>query len=268
MGKSVSLAVVQLSSIKDDVLANIDNVQEIIEEELRPETELLVFPEVWPVGWYCEDFIKSAEFEDDVNEYLSDLAKKHNMNIIGGSYITKKNDKYYNTCRVFNRKGEIIADYDKMHLYSHFDCNEDKYVDKGKAPILVDIDGIKYGLSICYDIRFPEIYRAYAIAGADILVNCAAWGYSKELQWSTLGRARAMENQCYMITLTQTGYLNENEFNLGKSYIYDYNGNTIASINRTEGIINAKLEMDEMYEFRKKALTISDIREKYEVKNQ
>ena len=132
---------------------------------------------------------------------------------------------------------------------------------------MVDIEGIKIGLSICYDIRFPEIYRAYRKAGADILVNVAAWPLSRKIHWDSLTQARAVENQSYMIALTQTGTLPSGAKNLGHSLIYDYSGEVLDEINTKEGTISATLEIGPMQEFREKCTVLKDILKKYEVIN-
>ena len=132
--------------------------------------------------------------------------------------------------------------------------------------MIVDLDGISFGLSICYDIRFPELYRAYRKAGADILVNCAAWGSQKPIPWEVMTKSRAVENQCYMIALTQCGYIENGEYNLGESRIIDYKGEEIASISENEGIVSAEILLNDMYEFRDKCTILNDIKENYEVK--
>ena len=108
---------------------------------------------------------------------------------------------------------------------------------------MVELDGIKIGLTICYDIRFPEIYRAYRKAGADILVNMAAWPKSRKIHWDTLTRARAIENQTYMVALTQTGLLADGVENLGHSMIIDYDGNILDEIEEKEGGIYAEINL-------------------------
>ena len=201
-----------------------------------------------------------------LKKFLSNLAKTNNINIIGGSTIVNDNNSYYNMCPVFDRTGNLIAKYSKMHLYSYYGCDEDRYISSGDGPVLVELDGVKFGLTICYDIRFPEIYRAYAKAGADVLVNCAAWGSKKALQWDVMTKCRAIENQCYMVALTQTGAIENNEFNLGESRIIDYKGEELSLIIGEEGIVCANINLEDMYKFRQKSPTLDDIKEDYEVK--
>lgn len=266
--KEVKISILQMSSILGDTEANIDKVRQIILNELPEDSDVLVLPEVWVVGWACDRFQDSAQ---DVNsgsvyEFLSFAAKKYNINIIGGSYITKQNGKYYNTCPVFNRSGALVSIYNKNHLYSYYGCDEDKYVSSGDELKMVNLDGIIYGLSICYDIRFPELYRAYAKAGADVLINCAAWGSKKSVQWDVMTKSRAVENQCYMVALTQSGYIENGEYNLGESRIIDYNGGEVSAIMSGEGIVSGIISIDDMYNFREKSPILRDIKDNYEVK--
>lgn len=266
--KTVKISLLQMSSIIGDVDANINKVKELTEKQLPSDCDVLILPEVWTIGWACSYFTNSAQALDcgSVFEFLSNLAKKYNINIIAGSVISAYNGKYYNTCPVFDRNGCLIAKYSKMHLYSYYGCDEGKYVTAGDSPVMVNLDGVNYGLTICYDIRFPEIYRAYARAGADVLVNCAAWGSKKPIPWEMMTKSRAIENQCYMAALTQSGPIENGEYNLGHSRIIDFKGEEIESIMEGEGIITCQLDFDSMYDFRAKSPTMKDIKDNYEVK--
>lgn len=266
--KKVKISILQMSSVIGDVEANIKQVEDIVNLQMPTDTDVLVLPEVWTIGWSCGNFQKSAQYVNSgsVHDFLSELAKKYSINIIGGSYITQKNSEYFNTCPVFNRRGELVASYSKMHLYAYYGCDEDKFVSRGSTPVMVELDGVKYGLTICYDIRFPELYRAYMKAGAEVLVNCAAWGSKKPVPWEMMTKSRAIENQSYMVALTQSGYIENGEYNLGESRIISYNGEEVASIMSGVGIATGVLNLDAMYEFRQKSPTIKDIRESYEVK--
>ncbi len=266
--KKIKIAMLQMSSVIGDVKANIAKVQSLIEKELPMNSDILVLPEVWTVGWSCPNFIKTAQdiVKGEVSIFLSSLAKKYSINIIGGSYITEQSGKYYNTCPVFDRNGKLLAAYSKNHLYSYYGCDEGKYITFGDSPVMVNLEGINFGLTICYDIRFPEIYRAYAKAGADVLVNCAAWGSKKPIPWEMMTKSRAIENQCYMVALTQSGYIENGEYNLGQSRIIDYKGEELASIMEGEGIVSTNIDVEQMYDFRAKNPVLNDVRDNYEVK--
>ncbi len=266
--KEIKVSILQMASVLGDVDKNIDKVRKIIDDQLPSDSNLLVLPEVWTCGWDCGGFIKTAQSLDDssVIKFLSGVAKSYRINIIGGSFITKSEEKYYNTCPVINSKGELVEIYNKNHLYSYYGCDEGKYISKGDFPVMVNLDGINFGLTICYDIRFPEIYRQYAKSGADVLVNCAAWGSKKPIPWEVMTKSRAVENQCYMIALTQCGHIKDDEYNLGQSRIIDYKGEELAFIKDEEGIVSAVLEFESMYEFRSKCTVLKDIKDSYEVK--
>ena len=234
----------------------------------KKATDIIVLPEVWTVGWSPKHFRETAEEinSSETIKLLSDIAKDYNSWIVGGSFISKSNENYYNTCPVLNRKGELVALYSKNHLFSYYGCDEGKLVEIGKNPVMVDIEGTKTGLTICYDIRFPEIYRAYRKAGADLFINCAAWGLKKPIPWECMTRCRAVENQTYMVALTQSGYIENGEWNIGHSRIIDYKGETISEIkDQKEGAFSAALDFAPMYEFRNKCTCLNDIRKSYEV---
>lgn len=276
--QSLRILAVQMRSEIGDKEANFSKIENILENNIQkyPGVDVIILPEVWTVGWKPSVFVDSAE---DLNnsktlKFLSGIAKKYDTNIIGGSFITKKGDKYFNTCPVINKLGELIATYDKMHLFSYYGCDEGTFVENGLSPKIIEIDGVKIGLTICYDIRFPEIYRAYRKAGVDVLVNMAAWPKSRAVHWEALSKARAIENQSFMIALTQSGLIEENEqggeYNLGHSRVIDYNGEVISEIvndiGDEEGVMYSLLEFEEMYEFREKCTVLLDIHDDYEVK--
>ena len=267
--QKIKISALQMSSVTGDKKTNFKLVENIVARELEKNTDFVVLPEVWTVGWSCEDFLSSAETLDnsDTIKLLSSIAKDYNVNILGGSFILKSDDgKYYNTCPVINRKGELIAMYSKMHLYSYCGCNEGSYITPGKSPVMVNIDGVKIGLTICYDIRFPEIFRAYRESGADLLVNMAAWGISKPIPWEVLTRARAIENQAYMVALTQSGHIKGNEWNIGHSRIIDYLGETAAEIkDQKQGIMSCEINFNDMYAYRNSCTILKDIQKCYEV---
>ncbi len=266
--KKVKVAAIQLSSALGNKKQNIEKVEFLIGKYIQKETDIVVLPEVWTVGWACKYFKESAEslVDGTVTKFLSKTAKKYNINIIGGSYITEQNGKLYNTCPVINRKGELVAHYNKCHLFSYYGDNEGDMVTAGNHPVIVDIEGIRTGLSICYDIRFPELYRAYVHKGVDLMVNVAAWGIKKEIPWVSMTHSRAVENQCYFVALTQSGAILNGDYNLGKSAIIDYKGENLAEINDGEGAITAELNVEEEYEFRQKCTILKNVLKEYNVK--
>lgn len=268
--EKIRLLAIQMESVIEEFNLNIESTKNLIISNLQKfgSVDFLFLPEVWTVGWCPRVFRESAEsFENSkAVKTLSEIAREYSVNIIGGSFIRIGNDgKYYNTCPVINRKGELIAHYDKNHLFSYYGDNEGDVITRGSNPVMVEIEGIKLGLTICYDIRFPEIYRAYRKEGADILVNMAAWGKTKKIPWDNMTTSRAVENQTYMVALTQTGLLEDGKENLGHSMILDYEGKIMDEIDEIEGGIYAEINLNKMYEFREKCTILKDIKPDYEV---
>ena len=264
----IKLLAIQMSSEIGQINNNIEKVEKLLDLSLSTQLADFVFlPEAWTVGWDCNSFPYCAEELENSKSInmLKNIAKKYSTNIIGGSIIEKKsNGELSNTCPVINRKGELVCTYEKNHLFSYYGSNEGNYIKAGDNPVIVTLDGIKIGLSICYDIRFPELYRAYRKAGADILVNMAAWGANKKIPWDSMTTSRAVENQTYFVALTQTGKLLDGE-NLGHSMILNYNGEILSEINKIEGGIYATIDLNDMYDFREKCTILNDIKSSYEV---
>src|SRR5574344_529305 len=199
--KKLKILAVQISSVIADKHANFDKVQRLVADNIESDTDIVVLPEVWTCGWACDKFRETAENLEngETVKFLANIAKKYNCYVAGGSFITKKGENFYNTMPFLDRKGKIVASYDKMHLFSYYGCDEGKFVSCGENPVIVTIDkNVKIGLSICYDIRFPEIYRAYRKAGVDLFINSAAWSVTKPIPWEVLTKARAVENQTFM----------------------------------------------------------------------
>lgn len=263
--EKIKLAALQVEAVIDNKEKNFEKISHLLPPDLK--ADILILPELWAVGWVCDKLVKNAENIDksETVEFLTQISKKYNINIIGGSFVEKSGGKYYNSCPVISRNGDLIAIYRKNHLFSYYDDSENQYITQGSNPVIVDIDGIKTGLSICYDIRFPEIYRAYRLAGADLLINAAAWPLSRKIHWDCLSRARAIENQTYTAAITQTGTLPTGKKNLGHSVIYDYGGNVLSEITEIEGFISAEINLPEMYSFRDKCTVLKDIHKNYEV---
>ena len=268
--KTLTISAVQMCSKIGDKYSNFDKAYSLISRDIERNVDVIILPEVWTVGWSCLHFRQNAEKleNSETVDFLSEIAKKYNTYILGGSFIEKVDDEtYFNTCPVLDREGKLIAKYSKNHLYSSYGADENKYVKAGDNPVMIDIDGVKTGITVCYDIRFPEIFRSYRKSGAELLVNMAAWGLKKPLAWETLTRARAIENQTFVVALTQSGKITENEWNIGHSRIFDYMGETITEIkDQKEGVMNVSIDFSAMRKYRDECRIMNDIKNSYEVK--
>lgn len=260
----LKVLLVQNSAIIGNKSATFNNVQSLLDKYTKEKPDFIIFPEVWSVGWYCKNFHKESEtIENSVTiNFLKEIAQSFNSNVIGGSLILQRDTyKYTNTCPVISKKGKLLTTYDKMHLFSHKGSEENKYIKTGDELTIVNYKGTKIGLSICYDIRFPELFREYSRHGVEVFVNMAAWSNKKLEHWQIMHRARAIENQCYMITVDQTGKISENEYNLGYSMVINPWGDIEESLQSEEAGLLYEFETKKVSQLRKDFPLISDRRD-------
>lgn len=259
----MKVLVVQNNAILNNKTANFDNVEKLLEPYLQMDTDLILMPEVWAVGWDCSTFKKEAEPTENspTIEFLRHLAQKHKSLIIGGSYIrTTDSGEYKNTCPVITKEGKLLVQYDKMHLFSHPGSEEQKYLSAGEELVILDLGYTKIGLTVCYDIRFPEIFRQYSQNGVEIYINTAAWGKNKLMHWETMQKARAIENQCYVLAADQTGKIKGEEFNLGHSMVIDPWGDVESELGEEEACICADLDLEKLRKLRNEFPLLADRR--------
>ena len=168
------------------------------------DTDVIVLPELWNTGYFPTPLENYADKNAERTiEFISRLSKECNVNIVAGSVVAEVDGKFYNRCLVSNRAGEIVATYDKTHLFTF--AGEEKVFTPGDKVVTVELDGVKCGLSICYDLRFPEFIRKIALQGAEILFVPAAWSLKRIVPRRILAKARAIENQIFVIFVNSAG---------------------------------------------------------------
>lgn len=189
----------------------------MIEQAAAEGSSLIQLPELWTSGY---DLEKCEAFSQKTLEYivlLQGLADEHNL-AIGGSYITKRDGKYFNSYLLFLPGQPEPQQYDKTHLFRLLD--ENLHFTPGDSLTVVDLGWGKVGLAICYDVRFPELIRAYGNRGIDCLLVAAQWGKQRNEHWRTLLRSRAIENQIFVVAANGIGPVHENEL-AGYSAVLD-----------------------------------------------
>jgi len=216
---------------------------------------VLIFPEMTLTGFT----MKSNDFAEDLNgdsfQYFSQIATDNNVHIIGG-LIEKEDSLFYNTLIHIDAFGKLITSYRKIHPFSYSD--ENRYYTRGNKIVITEINGWKVGLSICYDLRFPELFRRYGKERVELIIIIANWPDTRIGQWSTLLSARAIENQCYIAAVNRVGDDLRLHYN-GYSAIYDPMGNEIISLSDKEGIISAEISKAKVNEVRNKFPFLDDI---------
>ncbi len=264
----IKILIVQLESATADIDKNILKVKTLLRDCNYNNADLIILPELWTTGWDCESFDKAAEEinTSKTHKFLKEIAVMYNSNIIGGSAILRKaGERNRNTCIILNRTGNIIGLYDKYHLFSHRGQSEGTYLEEGNTALLVNTDIGKIGISICYDIRFPEMFRMYAFNNADLIVNMAAWPKAFVDEYITLSRARAVENQVFFASACLTGKINDSFNFSGNSAVYDYKGKIINSLKEEEKVLEAEIDIPEMKLYREQMPILKDTKEKYSI---
>lgn len=264
----INVLIVQIESVVGNIEENIKKVEAMFSSSSFNCVDLILFPELWTVGWDSLNFNRYSESINNskVIEFLKKLAVKYNSNVIGGSSILRKaGEKDRNTSVIIDRQGNILATYDKFHLFSHRGESEGTFLQEGESPVIVKTDIGNIGISICYDIRFPELFRTYAFKGADFIVNMAAWPESFAEEYVTLAKARAIENQTYFLTSALTGKINQ-EYNFsGKSMVIDFRGKVVAGLERQEAILQAQIDIDLMNQYRQQMPILYDTKRSYQI---
>lgn len=247
----MKIALVQMNT-KQDKEKNLKDITNFISEAAESGAELVSLPEYCTYMGKDEDKSKHAEAIPDgrTSTLLKDLAKKYSIFIHVGSILEEHSeDKSYNTSFIVNPKGEVIGKYQKIHLFDIEIEGVSKYMESksilnGSSPQVVDLPIGKAGLSICYDMRFPELYRGYALEGAKVLFIPAAFTrYTGMLHWELILRARAVENQCFVIAAGQFGENLPGKECYGSSMVVDPWGMVISRASEGTGVIYANLDM-------------------------
>jgi predicted amidohydrolase len=218
--------------------------------------ELVAFPENFALLTNDKrQYVKEAEtLRGVVVESLCEWAAEQDLWILGGSVAlkTKKPGKLTNTSLLISPDGEIVARYDKIHLFDVNLSGDQKYeeselIEPGNKPVVADTPWGKVGLSICYDLRFPELYRKLSSKGAQILfVPSAFTALTGKAHWDSLTRARAIENQAFLIAPAQTGKPHPGRETHGHARVIDPWGRILAERPQGAGIVYAELNFGEL----------------------
>jgi omega-amidase len=253
----MKIALIQLNITVDAKQTNYKRAESFIKEAAQEACDVAVLPELFSTG-YSKDISVMADKEGETASVLAKLAKEHNMNLIAG--FTEKaigSEKANNVAAVYNRQGELVTKYTKIHPFSF--TKEDHYFTSGDRLVTFDLEGIPSGIFICYDLRFPEIFRSIA-KNVYLIFIVANWPTSRKEHWETLLKARAIENQCFVIGVNRTGTDHQGLHFPGASHIFDPWGKAICSGNETEELLSADIDPDEVTRVRTTFPFLQDMR--------
>jgi predicted amidohydrolase len=249
----VRVAVCQLNS-REDRSANLAVARDLLDRAAAAGADLAVLPEYVDYLGPAAGAPKPEPVDGEFAAFFAEAARRLGIWLLAGSFheVSAEPDRTYNTSLVFDRAGELAAVYRKIHLYDveipgRVSYQESRTVAPGTETTVVDMEGVRVGLSICYDLRFPELYRRLAIAGAQVLVVPAAFMmHTGRDHWEVLLRARAIENQCYVVAAGQIGDHEPGRTCFGRSMVIDPWGTVLAQAPDTIGVTVADLDLDRL----------------------
>ncbi len=230
----------------------------MIERAVQDGSDVIALPELWNTGFFPKKVQALADLQGEPScSFLAELAVKYRINIVGGSIASKEDDKTYNISYVFNRQGEIISQYKKIHLFSF--SGENNYFEHGNEINVYELDGIKAATIICYDLRFVELSRILALKGVQILFIVAQWPHPRLEHWKILLKARAIENQLFIAAVNTVGKAKKLIF-CGNSMFIDPWGKVVASAREEKAIITHKIDLAVIQDVRRKIDVFRDRR--------
>jgi predicted amidohydrolase len=246
----VRVALVQMNS-QDDKAANLERAEQLVGQAAAWGADLVVLPELWTYLGPRKQHPEVAEpIPGETSELLGRLAARYRFWLVGGSYLESLEGqaRFRNTCVVLSPDGELVTRYRKLHLFDiEVDgkvYEESQTIAPGEDVVVTSLAGVPVGLSICYDLRFPELYRRLAAWGARVVTVPAAFTMETgKDHWEVLLRARAIENQVYVLAAAQCGPHPPANACFGQSMVVDPWGVVIARAGYREGVVVADIDL-------------------------
>jgi predicted amidohydrolase len=252
----LNISLGQMMALPGEEEANFRKAQMMVIEAARRGSDIIVLPELWSSGGVSAEVLHLATHEDQgIFARMSGLAEEHHIGIIGSNLSLQAEGKYGNTAVYFGSDGTNLGQYTKLHLFRLM--HEDRFLVPGDHLTMVEMPWGKAGISICYDLRFPELYRSYALAGAQLVFVPAAWPHPRLHHWRILLQGRAIENQMFIVACNQTGSVKNTDF-FGHSCIIDPWGETIIEGGTGEMLLTAEIDMDAVQRVREKIPVYQD----------
>jgi omega-amidase len=209
--------------------------------EAAQGADLVMLPEMWTTGYALKRLSGNLADRDGepTASFLAELARECGIYLVG-SAADERDGHVYNSATVYGPDGSRLAEYAKVHLVPMME--EDIYLTPGDRLAMADLGGVQAGLAICYDLRFPELFRTLALGGAQLMLIPAEWPLQRLHHWRTLVVARAIENQCFVLACNRVGSDGANQFP-GHSMVVDPWGNILAEGGEGEETVRATLDL-------------------------
>lgn len=256
------VAAIQMAS-GPNVNANLLEAARLIKQAAEAGAQLVVLPENFAImGMSESDKVKIREQDGKgpMQDFLAEQAARHGIWLVGGTIpLAASDDQHvYAACLLFDDKGKRVARYDKIHLFdvriteSNERYNESSTIEPGNGIVVVETPFGKLGLAICYDLRFPGLFRRMIDEGVEIFAMPSAFtAITGKAHWDVLVRARSIENMCYMIASAQGGYHANERETYGHSMIVDPWGMVLDTLPRGSGVVVADIDLGRLRDLRR-----------------
>lgn len=252
----MKIAVIQMDIALGLPKINRQRVEQRVRNAAAQGARVVILPEMWNTGYSLQQLSSTADDSGQPSlRLLQSLASELKVHIIGGSVASRQEEGFFNHAMVVNDQGRLICQYDKVHLFRLMD--EHKYIQPGRSVEPFVMGDVNWGLIICYDLRFPELARKLAVAGAEVLVVPAQWPKARLHHWRSLLIARAIENQQYVLGINRVGSDAKNQFG-GHSMVIDPLGEIIAEAGEEEEIIFVSLDFEQVKQVRQSIPVFQD----------
>ncbi len=240
--------IVQFDVRPGNIESNLSSALKGIDQLKALNAKIALLPEMWSCGFDNKSLGKHAEKTANIIDKLTLIASRYNM-IIAGSLPESSGNDIFNTMYLIDGDRGVINTYRKIHLFSH--TQEDKYFCAGNRAVVCETSAGPVGLMLCYDLRFPELCRTLTLSGALLILTSAQWPLERIIHWDILVRARAIENQIFMVAANRCGMENSIEYG-GSSLLVSPFGEILARAEDRECIISSEIDFTELAEFRRK----------------
>jgi predicted amidohydrolase len=256
----MQLVLVQPNVVWEDRQANFETVERLLEADPPTRGALIVLPEMFSVGYSMNVASVGEEESGPTERFLGRLARTYDAAVVGGVVGRMPDGRGINQAVAVGPDGGVLARYAKLHPFSY--AGEHDHFAPGSEIMLFEWSSMRVTPFVCYDLRFPEIYRVACRRGAELFVTIANWPSSRVHHWETLLAARAIENQCYSAGANRCG----SDPNLdypGRSMIFDPRGRTMATAGDGESLLKADVSTDDLHAYRASFRVLDDIRSDY-----
>ena len=261
----MNIAAIQLDITWENRSANYDRVKRLLDQKKLPDNSLIVLPEMFDVGFSMNISATNPGNPSQSELFCQTLARDRNCTIVAGVVAQFENRKYSNEVVGYLASGEKFLNYRKMRSFTP--SNEHRHYEKGIDPVTVELNGWRIRPLICYDLRFPELFRMGErresdSSIADLYIVVANWPASRSLHWKRLLQARAIENQAYVLGVNRTGTDPFVEY-AGESCLFDPFGNPIFVANADEQIVDSNIDLQVVQNWRQQFPALRDANPKF-----